>query len=296
MSSPRVRGMKGEEGSPRHGPLLAPVMAQRRGQSTGAAGHAAGMGGAYAVGTPKVESNGRGRYLSADGPHVAVAGSPWGGLPPGVIAATEGSDADAQVKEAQGKAVAGAHHRGIALEQKEHTAHAMLHGISATDGEGDAFAPPVAKRQPSAASSVASTGSAIVRLTDDEERYEGTVGMDVYWEYFVSLGGWSFLFMFGLLSIALQGAQEGGSVWIALWTGSGRGGDLSQERSPLLRLGLSSDMCLIIYLALGVMTALFSVVRNFAWFQAAVEAGRRMHDLLLGAVLRAPLSFFQTTP
>lgn len=136
----------------------------------------------------------------------------------------------------------------------------------------------------------------MIRLTDDEERYEGAVGNDVYWEYFVSLGGWSFLLLFGLLSIVLQSAQEGGSVWIALWTGSGRTGKSQIASSPLLRMGLTSDECLIVYLSLGIATALLSVVRNFTWFQAAVQAGRRLHDKVLGAVLKAPLSFFQTTP
>jgi ABC-type multidrug transport system fused ATPase/permease subunit len=39
-----------------------------------------------------------------------------------------------------------------------------------------------------------------------------------------------------------------------------------------------------------------SVARNLGWFAAALRAGTRLNRRMLACVLRAPLSFFHTTP
>ena len=46
----------------------------------------------------------------------------------------------------------------------------------------------------------------------------------------------------------------------------------------------------------GLGTALFSLWRNLLFFRGAWRAAGRMHDLMLGAVLRSPASWFHTTP
>jgi ATP-binding cassette subfamily C (CFTR/MRP) protein 1 len=103
----------------------------------------------------------------------------------------------------------------------------------------------------------------------------------VYKQYFLSLGGKCFIGGFGLVSILLELTITATNLWVAAWSS-----DPSSH----------AHQKLLIYLGLGVASALFSIVRNFWWFHATYLASKRLHERMLASVLRAPMSWFNTTP
>lgn len=46
----------------------------------------------------------------------------------------------------------------------------------------------------------------------------------------------------------------------------------------------------------GMVASVVALVRQFAWFKSALDCARQLHDRLLEAVIRAPMSFFYATP
>ena len=61
-------------------------------------------------------------------------------------------------------------------------------------------------------------------------------------------------------------------------------------------LSLFSGVDLGVYAALGVGQAVLVLLGSFALALGAIFASRSIHDNMLSAILRAPMSFFDTTP
>ena len=91
---------------------------------------------------------------------------------------------------------------------------------------------------------------------------------------------------FLVFCVAILGAANDfmNTFWISLWTS-----DASYEkRSQSYYLGF--------YALLAVSYSIFEFIRSFYVAFFVVRAGKRLHDNLLASVLRAPMSFFDTTP
>lgn len=51
-----------------------------------------------------------------------------------------------------------------------------------------------------------------------------------------------------------------------------------------------------VYAILGVSQALFVLAGSFTMVIGGIRASRKLHDSMLGNILRSPMSFFDTTP
>lgn len=121
-------------------------------------------------------------------------------------------------------------------------------------------------------------------LVTKEERALGAVKWQVYRKYFAA-GGGNVRFAFVYFTFVLCAAVE---LWktsmISLWTA-----DSSYEKFPIgFYMGLYAGTAIV----LGIVTFVRSL--NLALF--GVRASQKMHDDLLSSILKAPMSFFDTTP
>lgn len=141
----------------------------------------------------------------------------------------------------------------------------------AVDGAvGDA---PLLKKQPEVAKAAANA----------EDRETGAVSMEVYKGYFRKGGGlWTLPVLLGTVVFA-QVAQVGNNLWLSFWSE-----DEFKGRSTAFYVGIYASFGFaqaIGYFALG---AGITVIGN--------RASSGMHRAAAERVLRAPMSFFDTTP
>lgn len=118
------------------------------------------------------------------------------------------------------------------------------------------------------------------RLIDEEERNTGEVKSSVYLEYMRSTGGLGLLSLLVLSSLLFQGANLFDQVWLSRWSDSSG----------------NTVFYLSIYLSSAVLGGLMSLARQTLWTKGTLNCARKMHDRLLEAILRAPMTFFFTTP
>jgi ATP-binding cassette subfamily C (CFTR/MRP) protein 1 len=121
-------------------------------------------------------------------------------------------------------------------------------------------------------------------LVTKEERAVGAVKLQVYRKY-LAAGGGNIRFAFVYFTFVLCAAVE---LWktamISLWTA-----DSSYKRFPIgFYMGLYAGTAVV----LGVVT----FIRSFNVAMFGVRASQKMHDDLLASILKAPMSFFDTTP
>ena len=121
-------------------------------------------------------------------------------------------------------------------------------------------------------------------LVTQEEREVGAVKLQVYIKYLLAGGGFlrfAFVFLFFVLSTGVNLARD---VWIALWTS-----DTSYERN-------GEGFYIGGYAGFAVLVGVFTFYRSYLLATFGVEASNLLHRNLLSSILRAPMSFFDTTP
>ncbi|PXF49940.1 Multidrug resistance-associated protein 1 [Gracilariopsis chorda] len=122
-------------------------------------------------------------------------------------------------------------------------------------------------------------------LMQEEERKTGNVLLRAYYQYAVACGGvLMFLFM-----LVFWGATVALSViaqwWLSYWSER----ELANDTRPL-------GFFLGIYFALTIGYAIATMMRSVWFLNLALFASKKLHDKMLGSVLRAPITFFDTTP
>lgn len=122
-------------------------------------------------------------------------------------------------------------------------------------------------------------------LVTKEERLMGAVSWSVYRKYLQAGGGYlAFAVVyFGFLLSAGNGLAS--SAWISYWTSDAP--DYERHKQSLY-LG--------IFFMLAVTLGLFTFIRSFLLVRFGVKASETLHRNLLDSILRAPTSFFDTTP
>ncbi|KAL8764209.1 MAG: hypothetical protein Q9184_000178 [Pyrenodesmia sp. 2 TL-2023] len=133
------------------------------------------------------------------------------------------------------------------------------------------------------------------KLADDEEGRarqnkevgeQGKVRWDVYGEYAKT----SNLFAVAIYLTVLIGAQTvsiGGSLWLKHWS------EVNQQYGNNPEVGKYIG----VYFAFGVGSAALVVVQTLIlWIFCSVEASRKLHERMMYAIFRSPMSFFETTP
>nr|XP_056705308.1 ATP-binding cassette sub-family C member 2 [Euleptes europaea] len=126
------------------------------------------------------------------------------------------------------------------------------------------------------------------RLIESEAVETGKVKFSVYLQYLRAVGSgfstWVFIAYLGQYV-----AFIGSSLWLSAWTNDAQ--QINQNYSATQR-----DMRVGVYGALGVAQAIFLLAGSFLAARGAIRASRILHKQLLSNILRAPMSFFDTTP
>ncbi|KAF2876322.1 P-loop containing nucleoside triphosphate hydrolase protein [Massariosphaeria phaeospora] len=121
-----------------------------------------------------------------------------------------------------------------------------------------------------------------VALMQEEDRAVKSVTWDVWIAYIKAGGGlWVGPLIFGLLVLS-QGANIATSLWLSWWTSN--------------KFGYSEGVYIGVYSVLGASQALLMFAFSIAVSIFGTEAGKVMLNRAITRVLRAPMSFFDTTP
>ncbi|KAK4616029.1 ABC-type transporter cicA [Fulvia fulva] len=119
-------------------------------------------------------------------------------------------------------------------------------------------------------------------LMQNEERAVKSVGWGVYVAYIKASGSIMIAPLILFLLIISQGANIMTSLWLSYWTSG--------------RFGLSLGIYIGVYATLGVVQALLMFAFSVTLTVYGTRASKTMLDRAMYRVLRAPMSFFDTTP
>mmetsp|Transcript_56100 Transcript_56100/g.142831 ORF Transcript_56100/g.142831 Transcript_56100/m.142831 type:complete len:1410 (+) Transcript_56100:124-4353(+) len=125
------------------------------------------------------------------------------------------------------------------------------------------------------------------QLTAKELRAEGEVSWKVWYFYFITCPGNLFFPVVCLLSATLgQATKNVFQWWVSYW---------SSTSSEMAEGDEDMDHGILIYAALGLIACAFNLSRALVLAELLLCNGKRLHELLLDGVLRAPMAFFDTT-
>ncbi|XP_011699214.1 PREDICTED: multidrug resistance-associated protein 1 isoform X2 [Wasmannia auropunctata] len=127
------------------------------------------------------------------------------------------------------------------------------------------------------------------KLIEIEKAETGSVKWKVYSHYLKSIG-WFLSISTIVMNAVFQSFSIGSSVWLSVWSNDNQtvGNDTFDTAKR--------DMYLGVYGALGFGQAVASFFCDLAPQLGCWLAARQMHIVMLRAVMRAPLTFFDTTP
>lgn len=129
------------------------------------------------------------------------------------------------------------------------------------------------------------------QLIQAEDRNVGNIVIRAYYQYAVACGGipmfvlcvvfWALVVALGILT----------PYWLVFWTENESRARVTKTPDPR---GLG--FYIGIYFAMGIGYAILVTLRSVWYLTMALYAGKKLHAVALGSVLRAPMSFFDTTP
>ncbi|XP_014222078.1 multidrug resistance-associated protein 1 isoform X3 [Trichogramma pretiosum] len=134
------------------------------------------------------------------------------------------------------------------------------------------------------------------KLIETEKAETGSVKWKVYSHYLKSIG-WFLAISTIIMNAIFQGFSIGSNVWLSVWADDHHyinktiEGVMMNVTDPSYR-----DMYLGVYGALGLGQAFSSFFCDLAPQLGCWLAARQMHLVMLRGVMRAPLTFFDTTP
>ncbi|RIB07051.1 ABC transporter [Gigaspora rosea] len=119
-------------------------------------------------------------------------------------------------------------------------------------------------------------------LMSTEEQCKGAVNNRIYLAYFKNAGGLLSILIIIFLLVMTQGANLGNNLWLSFWSSN--------------TFDLPIKLYMGVYCAWGVAQGIFSALCGVAFSYSGIKAAKRLHDNAIKRVLRAPTSFFNTTP
>ncbi len=123
-------------------------------------------------------------------------------------------------------------------------------------------------------------------LIADEKSEVGGVRWAVY-AYYIRCIGVPFFSMTLLLLLAYQGFQLGGNIWLSVWTADPAAASGDQA---------AVNKYLAVYGVLGMFQSGFVFAGTACLMRGTLNASAQMHETMLARIMRAPMSFFDTTP
>lgn len=119
-----------------------------------------------------------------------------------------------------------------------------------------------------------------------EHREQGKVKWTIYWEYAKACNPRNvFIFLFFIVLSMFLSVM--GNVWLKHWS----------EVNSKYGSNPHVTRYLGIYLALGLSSAFSTLIQTVVlWVFCTIRGSRYLHSIMAASVLRAPMSFFETTP
>ncbi|KAI1294974.1 ATP-binding cassette sub-family C member 3 [Halotydeus destructor] len=133
-----------------------------------------------------------------------------------------------------------------------------------------------------------SNGTNNGQLTQTETSATGSMKWRIYLEYLRAIG-LATCFAILVMNVIGNGINVCSSLWLTAWAD-----DVERPRranDPDLRY-----FRLYVYAGLGLAEAIFLLISSLVAFLAALRASTIIHNKMLDRVIRAPMSFFDTTP
>eukprot|EP00698_Gefionella_okellyi_P004133 TRINITY_DN13869_c0_g1_i1.p1 TRINITY_DN13869_c0_g1~~TRINITY_DN13869_c0_g1_i1.p1 ORF type:complete len:1343 (-),score=367.63 TRINITY_DN13869_c0_g1_i1:24-4052(-) len=121
-------------------------------------------------------------------------------------------------------------------------------------------------------------------LTTVEERETGSVGSHVYLGYAKATGSVPLMVGSIVMCAVAQCARSGADWWLSFW---------SQNASAY---PMAKYFFVLVFVAFGVVAGILFLIRNLWVAFLGIRAARVLHERLMNAVLRTPMSFIDTTP
>ena len=132
------------------------------------------------------------------------------------------------------------------------------------------------------------------RITVDEDRDTGAVGVGAYVQYVRAMMGthpvWAPIILVGLVlsSVAITVLPMMQTSWMGYW--------LDQAQQKATTVVVDPLIAVAIYGGLGTLVLTGWLLERLLWLHRSAAAGRSIHDHALAGVLAAPLRFFDSTP
>ncbi|CAL9134066.1 unnamed protein product [Musa acuminata var. zebrina] len=123
------------------------------------------------------------------------------------------------------------------------------------------------------------------RLTQEEEREKGSISKDVYWSYLTAVRGGALVPIIVIAHIFFQVLQVASNYWMA-WT--------SPSTTTESTVGLK--FLFLVYILLSVGCSLCVLIRTTLLVKAGLLTSQIFFQKMLRSTLRAPMSFFDSTP
>ncbi|KAJ8532523.1 hypothetical protein K7X08_012446 [Anisodus acutangulus] len=124
------------------------------------------------------------------------------------------------------------------------------------------------------------------QIVQEEEREKGSVGISVYWKYITTAFGGALVPVVLLAQIGFQLLQIGSNYWMAWAT------PVSKSDPP----PVGSSTLIIVYVALGIGSALCIFARSMLLVTAGYKTASLLFHKMHLCIFRAPMSFFDATP
>ncbi|XP_050385173.1 putative ABC transporter C family member 15 [Argentina anserina] len=124
------------------------------------------------------------------------------------------------------------------------------------------------------------------KLVQDEEREKGSIGKEVYWSYLTTVKGGVLVPFILLAQSSFQVLQVASNYWMA-WASPP-----TIESEP--KIGVK--FTLLVYILLAVGSSLCVLLRSSLVAVAGISTAQKLFTTMLHSILRAPMSFFDSTP
>lgn len=124
------------------------------------------------------------------------------------------------------------------------------------------------------------------QLEEDENKQKGKVKMSVYWEFFRACK-WLYVVFWCLIYWCVIGCGILGNFLLEYWS----------KKNLAAGHNVYPIFYLVVYTSTGVLSGLLTFFAAYIiWTYSAVSSSQYFHDNMAKSVLRAPMSFFDTTP
>ncbi|OMO92329.1 hypothetical protein COLO4_17673 [Corchorus olitorius] len=121
-------------------------------------------------------------------------------------------------------------------------------------------------------------------LVKQEERETGAVSWKVLTRYKDALGGLWVVMILLTFYFSTEVLRVSSSMWLSFWT--------DQSTSTSYKPGYY----IVIYALLGFSQVTVTLTNSFWLIISSLRAARKLHDMMLHSILKAPMLFFQTNP